>query len=120
MTESIPVNEAVHPHSGTYNEREWVEEAIHEYLIRLVDDCGGSVPVSLSDDRVIAATTGPPDERDIQSLLTLLEDLRPALAMLAALLDRSVPDASSSRSIRIGRLPDAITHQQSLPAAAGD
>jgi len=30
MTESVPVNEAVHPHSGTYNEREWVEKAVKE------------------------------------------------------------------------------------------
>jgi len=30
MTQSVSATEAVHPHSGTYNEREWVEEAVEE------------------------------------------------------------------------------------------
>jgi hypothetical protein len=111
---------AIFDQSGWGGESWRLDEAIHEYLLRLVDEYGHDLPVGLDDDRVLTAVTGPPDQRTLQPLLAALPALRPILSLLALLLEESLPVADDSLTVRLGATPTVAGTQQSLATAATD
>jgi len=97
-----------------------IDEAIHEYLINLFEETGATLPVPLSDDRVLSLSQGTYDKMALSELLQDIQNTETAVGieLLARLLEQPLPVGSEPTTVRLGRKPDAVAQQQSLSAAA--